>query len=136
MSRLMSVAYTEEAVVERRKFVTRRKGWWLDKRGRRLLLPGDQLTLCRKVMGRRAGEPLVRLVEVEAVDVQREPLRWLSSLTPGYRAEWAAREMELEGFPDLPSDEFLARYFVDGQGMSESDFVTRIEWRYLEEEPA
>jgi hypothetical protein len=34
MSRLMSVAFTEQAVVERRKTVTRRKGWWKDKPGR------------------------------------------------------------------------------------------------------
>jgi hypothetical protein len=39
MSRLMSVAFTEQAVVERRKTVTRRKGWCSDKRGRRLLVP-------------------------------------------------------------------------------------------------
>lgn len=32
MPRLMSVAYTEDAVRERRKTVTRRKGWWEDSR--------------------------------------------------------------------------------------------------------
>ena len=51
MSRLMSVSHTERAVVERRKTVTRRLGW-------RFLKPGDHLTLCRKVMGRRNCEPL------------------------------------------------------------------------------
>lgn len=62
MPRLMSVAFTEEAVVSRRKTVTRRKGWTF-------LKPGDRLTLCRKVMGRKKGEPLVRLAEVEVVSV-------------------------------------------------------------------
>ena len=129
----MSVAFTEDAVRERRKTVTRRKGWWEDKRGRRLVAPGDRLTLCRKVMGRKKGEPLVRLAEVEVVEVTREPLRWLSSLSSEYLPNWAAREMEREGFPGLPSDEFLGRYFIDAQGMSEHDMVTRIEWRYIEE---
>ena len=35
MSRLMSVAFTEQAVRDRTKTVTRRKGWWEDKNGRR-----------------------------------------------------------------------------------------------------
>ena len=56
MSRLMSVAMTADAVIERRKTVTRRKGWWLDKNGRRLLHVGDTLTLCRKVQGRTLAE--------------------------------------------------------------------------------
>lgn len=67
MPRLMSVAMTEQAVVDRIKTVTRRKGWWLDKNGRHLVKVGDRLTLCRKVMGRKPGEPLVRLAEVEVV---------------------------------------------------------------------
>src|SRR6185369_769903 len=64
----MSVSLTEAAVVARRKTVTRRLGWLFAK-------PGDRITLCRKVMGRKPGEPIVRLAEVELVDVRREPLR-------------------------------------------------------------
>lgn len=71
MPRLMSVAYTADAVIERRKTVTRRKGW-------QFLKPGDRLTLCRKVQGRRKGEPLDRLAEVEVVSVRREQLRRMS----------------------------------------------------------
>ena len=67
MSRLMSVSLTEQAVVERRKTVTRRLGW-------RFLKAGDRLTLCRKVMGRKPGVPLVRLAEVEVISVRRESL--------------------------------------------------------------
>lgn len=48
MPRLMSVSLTEDAVVARTKTVTRRMGW-------RDLKPGDRLTLCRKVMGRKRG---------------------------------------------------------------------------------
>jgi hypothetical protein len=61
----MSVSHTEAAVVARRKTVTRRLGW-------RFLKAGDHLTLCRKVMGRKPNEPLVRLAEVEVVSVRRE----------------------------------------------------------------
>lgn len=71
MARLMSVAMTTQAVIERRKTVTRRKGWTF-------LKPGYRLTLCRKVMGRKPGEPLVRLAEVEVVSVRRERLRALT----------------------------------------------------------
>jgi hypothetical protein len=63
----MSVALTEDAVRTRTKTVTRRKGWLFIK-------PGDRLTLCRKVMGRKPGEPLVRIADVEVVDVRREAL--------------------------------------------------------------
>jgi hypothetical protein len=51
--RLMAVSLTEAQVRDRAKTVTRRTGW-------RMLRPEDQLTLCRKVMGRRPGEPLRR----------------------------------------------------------------------------
>lgn len=129
MPRLMSVAFTEQAVVERRKTVTRRKGWWEDKNGRRLLHRGDRLTLCRKVMGRKPGEPLIRLVDVEVVSVRREPLYLC-------RIDWDPFEAAREGFPDLTAREFEQRYFVDAQGMHPTDLVTRIEWRYLEDADA
>jgi len=47
------------------------------KRGK-FLKPGDHLTLCRKVMGRKPGDPLERLAEIEVVDVRRERLDALS----------------------------------------------------------
>lgn len=124
MARLMSVAFTEQAVVERRKTVTRRKGWLF-------LKPGDRLTLCRKVMGRKPGEPLVRLAEVEVVSARREPLvRLLASETyPGY----GEAEVALEGFLGLDPAEFVRRYFTEAQGLHLMDIVTRIEWRYLDE---
>lgn len=126
MARLMSVAFTEAAVLERRKTVTRRKGWWEDKRGRRILNPGDRLTLCRKVMGRRPGEPLERICDVEVVSVTREPL-----LALGMDETYAQHEMEREGFPGMDPAEFIEAFFVP-QGLSPAmDDVTRIEWRYL-----
>ena len=132
MSRLMSVAFTEAAVVERRKTVTRRKGWWLDARGRRIIVPGDRLTLCRKVMGRKPGEPLVRLAEVEVVTAERQPLDLL--VNPTIDPRWAIREMAREGFPGMDPWEFIERYFIASQRMQSDDDVTRIEWRYLDGE--
>ena len=129
MSRLMSVAFTEQAVLARVKTVTRRKGWWEDKTGRRLLSEGDRLTLCRKVMGRKPGEPLVRIAEVEVYDVRREPL---SDLLHG-STDYGPREMAAEGFPGLDPAEFIRRYFTRAQGMFPDDLVTRIEWRYIDE---
>lgn len=116
MPRLMSVAFTEQAVRDQTKTVTRRKGWTF-------LKPGDQLTLCRKVMGRK-GAPLVRVAEVLVIAVTREPL---SAITP--------QEVSREGFPGMEPAEFIRRFFTDAQGISADAEVTRIEWRYLSERP-
>jgi len=122
MSRLMSVAFTEQAVRDRTKTVTRRKGWQFAK-------PGDRITLCRKVMGRKKGEPLERIVDVEVVSVRRERL---SDLTDRIMYGWA--EVPREGFPGMDPAEFVREFFVDAQGMGPSDEVTRIEWRYLDDQ--
>lgn len=127
----MSVAFTEEAVRNRTKTVTRRRGWWEDKNGRRILKPGDRLTLVRKAMGRKPGEPLVRIAEVEVVRVDREPLGRLLPEWAGHQ-KYGVEEMKLEGFPGLDPVEFVRRYFIVAQGMTEADSVTRIEWRYLD----
>ena len=135
MPRLMSVSMTEQAVIERRKTVTRRKGWWLDKHGRRLLNPGDRLTLCRKVMGRKHGEPLVRLAEVGVISVRREPLSYVllkhPPTAPRGELDYRASEMAREGFPGTDPLTFIDRYFTRAQGISANEDVTRIEWRYL-----
>ena len=117
MARLMSVSHTADAVVARRKTVTRRLGW-------RFAKPGDRLALCRKVMGRKPGEPLERLAEVEIVDVRRERLDDIGpgdiiregfATSAGYAAD-RARFIE------------LFRDFGAGPGTE----VTRIEWRYVD----
>lgn len=115
MARLMSVALTEKAVLDRTKTVTRRKGWVF-------LRPGHKLTLCRKVMGRRLGEELVRLAEVKVVSVGREVLKTITS-----------EDVAREGFPGMSPDDFVHRFFVVAQGMSPDEIVTRIEWTYLQE---
>lgn len=93
MPRLISVALTEAAVVDRSKTVTRRLGW-------RTLKAGDRLTLCRKVMGRRRRdgtvEPLVRLAEVVVVAAFREHL---DSILPS--------DVVAEGFPGQTPEWFV-----------------------------
>lgn len=117
MPRLMSVSYTADAVVDRTKTVTRRKGW-------RMLKAGDRLTLCRKVMGRKPGEPLDRLAEVEVVDVRREQLCRITE------ADVAA-----EGVPGMTEVEpsTWVAWYCEEMGVMPYDEVTRIEWRYLDQ---
>ena len=129
----MSVSFTEQAVRERRKTVTRRKGWWEDSRGHRILKPGDRLTLCRKVMGRKPDEPLERICDVEVVSVRRERLDELlrDIHNSASRRAYAAREMEREGFAGLDPSDFIQRFFIDAQRIPVTAEITRIEWRYL-----
>lgn len=113
MARLMSVMLTEQAVRDYRKSVTRRLGW-------RFLKASDRLTLCRKVQGRRKGEPLVRLAEVEVVDVRRERL---DAITP--------EDVAGEGFPGWIVPQFVS-FFCEHMKCKPSTEVTVIRWRYLD----
>ena len=132
MARLMSVSLTEQAVVDRTKTVTRRLGW-------RFLKAGDRLTLCRKVMGRRQADgtvdPLVRLAEVEVVDVRREHLWAITdgdiareSVDPDLFDEWWSNGQ--------PTPTAWVQWFCEAMGCRPDDEVTRIEWRYLAADPA
>ncbi len=126
MARLMSVSLTEPAVVDRTKTVTRRLGWKFLKRG-------DRLTLCRKVMGRRKGDPLVRLAEVEVVDVRRERVWDITDddiAREGVDPEWFE-----EYFEDTrqPGQVAWVAWFCEQMDCAPDDEVTRIEWRYLDE---
>lgn len=137
MARRMSVAMTTQQVLDRTKTVTRRKGWWLDKHGRPLVKPGDHLILVDRVMGFKKGERATVLAEVEVISVRRErlsDLSWSAWFTTDYG--WAKGEVAREGFPDMEPGEFVRRFFLDAQGMSVDDMVTRIEWRYLDQDGA
>lgn len=113
MPRLMAVSLTEPQVRDRSKTVTRRVGW-------RMLRRGDQLTLCRKVMGRR-GEPLERIAAVEVTAVRRERLDAIT-----------AADVTAEGFPQMTPAEFVSFFCATHRGCSPGTEVTRIEWRYLD----
>lgn len=125
----MSVSHTEEAVRARRKTVTRRLGWGF-------LKPGDRLTLCRKVMGRKAGEPLVRIAEVEVVDVRREPLAAITDadiVREGVPAEAFTPERERPHDLSCPACRRVnwIHWFAATFRVAPEADVTRIEWRYL-----
>jgi hypothetical protein len=113
MPRLMAVSLTEPQVRDRTKTVTRRDGW-------RMLRVGDQLTLCRKVQGRRPGEPLVRIADVEVISVRREPLEAIT-----------AADVAAEGFPQMTPGQFVRFFCETHHGCQPWHEVTRIEWRYL-----
>lgn len=98
MPRLMAVSLTEPQVRDRTKTVTRRDGW-------RMLRAGDQLTLCRKVQGRRPGEPLVRIADVEVISVHREPLDAIT-----------AADVAAEGFPQMTPGEFVSFFCETHRG--------------------
>lgn len=117
MPRLMSVSLTEDQVRARTKTITRRQGW-------SYLRPGERLTLCRKVMGRRCGEPLVRIVDVEVLDIRREPLDAIT-----------ADDVRAEGFPDMTPTQFVEFFCATHKGCTPSSEVTRIHWRYLDHDP-
>ena len=115
MPRLMAVSLTEAQVRDRAKTVTRRAGWLM-------LKPGDRLTLCRKVMGRRPGEPLERIADVEVTEVRRERLDAIT-----------AADVAAEGFPQKTPAEFIAFFCATHRGCRPDTEVTRIQWRYLPE---
>lgn len=115
MARLMSVALSTEQVRNRTKFVTRRVGW-------RMIAPGDQVTLCPKVRGRRAGEALERIVTVDIVSVRRERLDAITE-----------DDVVAEGFPDMTSEEFVRFFCRTHKNVSPATEVTRIQWEYPSE---
>lgn len=132
MARLMSVTLTEQAVVERRKTVTRRLGWLM-------LKAGDELELCRKVMGRRRPdgnvEPLVRLARVRVVNVRRECLQAIEDEDVAREGFTTADLADYEGCPPdgAPGDlgtRFMA-FFTKHMRCQPDAMVTRIEWEYL-----
>ena len=136
MPYLLSCAETEQSVLDRTKTETRRLGWWTDKNGRRLLHPGDRLTLVRKSMGRKRRdgtvEPLVRLAEVEVVGVRRESLLAITEeaieaegVDPGKYAPWSDDGR-------MPRRLTWARWFSSTMGCGLTDDVTVIRWRYVE----
>lgn len=115
MPRLMAVSLTEQQVRHRTKTVTRRVGW-------RMLRVGDRLTLCKKVMGRRRGEPLDRITDVEVTCIRLERL---DAITPD--------DITAEGFPGMTVGEFVAFFCSSHRGCTPETEITRIQWRYIGE---
>ena len=134
MARLMSVALTEEAVRRRMKTETRRLGWTN-------LEPGTVLELCRKVMGRKRGEPLERICLVRVTGVRREPLRritdtgvdregfgpWEGSDGLDWWPPGTVPPAEVHG----PAAERFVEFFCEAMRATPETVVTVIEWEYL-----
>lgn len=121
----MSVSLTAPAVERRSKTVTRRLGWTF-------LRPGDRLTLCRKVMGRRKGEPLERLAEVEVTDVRRERLWDITDDDIVREAVDPALFGETYTDTGRPTVGAWVEWFCEEMDVRPDDMVTRIEWRYVD----
>lgn len=108
----MSVAHTEASVRDRTKDVTRRLGW-------EALRAGDDLDLCRKVMGRKAGDPLVRIARVHVVGVTWEPLDAITD-----------EDARREGVAGVETAADFIAFYCDAFRVEPSRQVRRIEWRY------
>lgn len=121
--RNISFSLTEPQFLARTKTVTRRLGF-------EYLRPGDRLMGCRKCMGRKPGEPLVRLGAIQVVAVNREVLGRLVR-SPAY----GRREVIAEGFPDMTPEEFVAFFIAAHRGKTPRTtartIVTRIRFEYL-----
>lgn len=131
--RNISFSLTTAQVIARSKTVTRRQGW-------ENLKPGELLQGCEKCMGRRHGEPLIRLAVIEIVSVVREPLSRLLADPYGGRkhtqserrfTEYAHEEMTREGFPGKSPLWFVEMFCNAHKGCTPSTIITRIEFRYV-----
>lgn len=120
--RNMSFALTTQQVRAKTKTVTRRMGWTN-------LKVGEQIMACEKCMGRKKGEPLVRLCVLEVVSVRREKLGALSD-DPAY----GIGEIRREGFGDNPElcwpSDWVPWFCASHKGCTPDTEVTRIEFKY------
>ena len=103
------------------KWVTRRLGW-------RHLKVGERLQACEKCMGRRHGEPLVKLCVIEVVSVRRERLGDLED-----KLNWndGVDECYAEGFPATRPAQFVAFFCGSHKGCTPDTEITRIEFKYI-----
>jgi hypothetical protein len=116
--RRMSFALTTQQIRNRSKTVTRRKGW-------KFLKPGDRLLPVEKCMGLKKGEKHVVIGDA-VLEVGSARRSLLGDITP--------EDCVLEGFPDMTPAEFCAMY-CRANGGDDSQFCTRIEFLYVDQEP-
>ena len=115
MPRNMSFFMTTDAILQRKKDVTRRFGWWN-------LKAGTRLQAVRKAQGIKKGEKIERLVLIEVVSVRSEPL---NAITQG--------DVIREGFPNFSPQDFIDM-LVRHYKTSPNAMVNRIEFKYIEDE--
>ncbi len=123
--RNISFALTAPQFKARTKDVTRRLGWLNVK-------PGDHLMGCEKCMGRKNGEPLVRLGEIVVTRVRRENLDVLLwCYFDGNPTKYALDEVRREGFPEISPSQFVDFFIASHKGCERGTLVTRLEFRYV-----
>lgn len=121
--RNLSFALTEQAVRNRTKTVTRRRGtFWFE-----VLEEGALLSGVRKSQGLRPGEQIERLAVVRVLD--------LRVLSVDAELNGDGYETVREGFPHLSWPEFVAM-FCKHMKCTPHDVVTRIEFEYVEQRPS
>ena len=108
--RRISFGLTTQAILERRKTVTRRLGWAFIK-------PGDLLLAVDRLRTKTAR----KLAVIEVINVRVEPL-W----------DIPADDVEREGFPHLTTMGFV-EVFMRAMHCSAAEPVRRIEFRYRED---
>lgn len=123
--RNISFSLTTRQIRERSKTVTRRLNWLNVK-------VGDRLQGCEKCMGRRHGEPLVKLAVIEVVSVRRENLSRMTD-----ELNYGIEEVKREGFayfkPESGWPAKFVRFFCEAhKGCTPETLVTRIEFKYVE----
>lgn len=120
--RNMSFSLTTEQVRARIKLVTRRLGW-------DFLKVGDRVQACVKCMGRKKGEPLVRICIIEVVAVTREKLRAMTD-----NIDYGFAETKLEGFENHPElcwpSSFVEFFCRSHRGCTPETEITRIQFKY------
>lgn len=117
--RNISYSLTEPQFLDHSKDVTRRMGW-------KMLKVGDRLQGCRKCMGRKPGEPLVKLGVVEVVSVRREKLRVMTD-----NLNYGFAECKREGFPNMTPRQFVEFFCASHKGCTRNTVITRIEFKYV-----
>ena len=110
----MSFALTEEQILNKTKFVTRRNGW--DK-----LMPGDLIQPVRKCMGLKKGEKQVLLGSpIKVVAISSRKLHQISKA-----------DLILEGFPNMTPEEFIDMY-CKANKCTRNKRVNRIQFVYTD----
>lgn len=115
-----SFFYTEQQILDESKDVTRRLNWHWAK-------PGMRLQAVRKGMGRKAGEPMIKLKVIEIVSVRREPLERMLLLY-----QYGFDECRREGFPHY-SPILFVQMFCEHMNCTSDQEITRVEFKYIHE---
>jgi hypothetical protein len=116
--RNMSFSLTEEQFRDGTKDVTRRLRWLF-------LRAGDRLMGCRKCMGLKPGESIVRLGVIEVVSVRREKLHCMI-----VDREYGRAEAIREGFPEMTGKQFV-QMFRTHMSVPSDGMVTRIQFIHV-----